>query len=437
MLSTACLIPKCLFSALRAYRSTIKIEKFRGYIPPKEIVGKLIVPPYDVLNSQEARQMAAGNQYSFLHCNKPEIDLDQSIDAYNPAVYETAKKNLNQFVKNGWLKKDKEARLYVYSQKMGGHTQYGVMGLSSIEDYESNRIKKHELTRKDKEEDRTKFVDVQNANIGPVFLAYNPHKEIDKLVDKTIKGKPYSKSITDDKVEHTLWMVSPEDSDAIISIFATIPTTYIADGHHRAASAYNVGRKRREEFIKKGGKLTGNESFLYFLTILYPADQLKILDYNRLLKSYNNHSEAEIMKLVSEKYSIEEIKGDPKPKCKHSHSMYIGGKWFSITLKKGIADERDPIKSLDVDILFTNILKPVFNIQDPRTDKMIDFVGGIRGIKELESRCAKDCKVAFAMYPVSIQEVMSVADSSMIMPPKSTWFEPKPRSGLVVNIFEQ
>jgi uncharacterized protein (DUF1015 family) len=436
MLSNACLFSKGLYSALRAYHSMIKIEKFKGYIPPKEIAGKLIAPPYDVLNSKEARTMAAGNQYSFLHCNKPEIELDESVDMYNPVVYETAKKNLSKFVKNGWLKQDKEARLYVYAQKMGDHTQYGVMGLSSIEDYESNRIKKHELTRKDKEEDRTKFVDVQNANTGPVFLAYNPHKKIDELVAKTIKSKPYSQTITDDKVEHILWMISPEDSDAIINIFATIPTTYIADGHHRAASAYNVGRKRREEHIKNGVKMTGNESFLYFLTILYPADQLMILDYNRLLKSYNNHTEAEIMKMIGEKYSIEEIKGDPKPKCKHSHSMYIGGKWYSITLKKGIADENDPIKSLDVEILLTNVLKPIFNIQDPRTDKTIDFVGGIRGMKELESRCAKDCKVAFAMYPVSVQEVMSVADSSMIMPPKSTWFEPKPRSGFVVNIFE-
>jgi uncharacterized protein (DUF1015 family) len=413
----------------------ITIEKFKGYIPPKEIAAKLIAPPYDVLNSKEARAMAAGNQYSVLHCNKPEIDLDESTNIYNPVVYETAKKNLNQFVKNGWLKQDKEARLYVYAQKMEEHTQYGIMGLSSIEDYENNRIKKHELTRKDKEEDRTKFVDIQNANIGPVFLAYNPHKEIDKLVAQTIKREPYSQITTEDKVEHILWMIPPKDSEAIINLFATIPTTYIADGHHRAASAYNVGRKRREEFIKKGDKITGHESFLYFLTILYPADQLMILDYNRLLKSYNNHSEAEIMKMIAEKYYIEDIKGDPKPKCKHSHSMFIGGKWYSITLKKGIADEKDPIKSLDVEILLTNVLKPIFNIQDPRTDKMIDFVGGIRGLKELENRCSKDCKVAFAMYPVSVQEMMSVADSSMIMPPKSTWFEPKPRSGFVVNIF--
>jgi uncharacterized protein (DUF1015 family) len=414
----------------------VKIRKFKGYIPPKEIAGKLIAPPYDVLDSKEARVMAAGNKYSFLHCNKPEIDLDESIDLYNPVVYETGKKNLNQFVKDGWLKQDPVARLYVYAQKMGGHIQYGIMGLSSIEDYENDKIKKHELTRKDKEEDRTKFVDIQNANIGPVFLAYNPQKSIDDIVAKTIKGEPYSRNITDDKVEHTLWMITPEDSDAIVNVFGTLPSTYIADGHHRAASAYNVGKKRREEFIKKGGKITGDESFLYFLTILYPANQLMILDYNRLLKSYNNHTEAEIMKMVGEKYAIEEIKGDPKPKGKHNHSMYIGGKWHSITLKPGMVDEKDPIKSLDVEILLTNVLKPIFNIQDPRTDKTIDFVGGIRGLKELEMRCAKDCKVAFAMYPVSVQEVMSVADAKMIMPPKSTWFEPKPRSGFVVNIFE-
>ena len=415
----------------------VKIKKFAGYIPPKEIAPKLIAPPYDVLDSTEARIMAEGNKYSFLHCNKPEIDLDETINLYDPLVYQTAKKNLDQFVHDGYLKKDDVPKTYVYSQRMGDHIQYGIMALSSIEDYENNLIKKHELTRKDKEDDRTKFVDVQNANIGPVFLTYNPLKEVDAIVTTTIKGEPYAKCVTDDKVEHTLWKMTEGDSDTIVKLFSTVPATYIADGHHRAASAYNVGKKRREEFLKKGGKITGNESFLYFLTIIYPANQLMVLDYNRLLKTMNGHSNEELIKMLSEKYTVEEIKDAKiKPKAKHNHSMLLGKKWYSLTTKAGVVNEMDPIKSLDVEILLDNVLKPIFNIQDPRTSKDIDFVGGIRGLHGLELRCEKDCKVAFAMYPVSVKEVMAVADAKMIMPPKSTWFEPKPRSGFVVNIFE-
>jgi len=415
----------------------IKLKKFKGFIPPKEIAPKLIAPPYDVLNTKEAREMAGSNEMSFLRVNRPDIEFPDGTDIYSQQIYDRARDNLKKFLDKGYLVQDKTARVYIYGQKMGNHTQYGIIALSHIDDYEKGLIKKHEFTRKDKEADRTKFTDIQNANVGPVFLTYKHKATIDSVVKEVVTKKEcYSHVVSDDGFEHTLWLVDEVHSDFIINEFGTIPDTYIADGHHRAASAFNVGKMRKEKALAEGRKLTGEEDFHYFMTILYPDNNLKVLDYNRVLKELNGNTEAQVMEKIGKAYEISPIEGDPRPKGKGFHSLYIGKKWYQLKVKPGIVDEKDPIKSLDVEVLMDNVLIPIFGIEDPRTDERIDFVGGIRGLKELEKRCTEDCVCAFAMYPVSVAEMMNIADNGKIMPPKSTWFEPKPRSGFVVHIIE-
>lgn len=416
----------------------VKVRKFQGYVPPKDIVAKLISPPYDVLDTKEARAIAGDNPACFLRVSKAELEFPDSVNPYSKEVYERARDNMAKFVKQGYLKKDPVARVYIYGQKMGSHTQYGIVALSNIDDYENGIIKKHELTRKDKEEDRTKIVDIQNGNSGPVFLTYKHKATIDALVDDIVHTQePYSRVTCADGVEHVLWLVDEVTSDFVIHEFAKIPFTYIADGHHRAASAFNVGKMRKDKALAEGKKLTGEEDFFYFMTILYPDNNLQIMDYNRVLKELCGVKETDLMKKLETAYKIEEIKGsDPKPKAKGNHSMYFQKKWYSLTIKPELVPVGDPIKSLDVELLAKHVLDGIFGIKELRSDKRIDFVGGIRGLKELERRCTVDCVVAFAMYPVQVSEVMSVADAKMIMPPKSTWFEPKPRSGFVVRLFE-
>ena len=372
---------------------------------------------------------------SFLHVNRPDIEFPDGTDPYSQQIYDRARDNLKKFVDKGYLVQDKEARVYVYAQKMGDHIQYGIMALSHIDDYEKGIIKKHEFTRKDKEADRTKITDIQNANVGPVFLTYKHKDTIDAVVKEVTKQPYYSYVKGDEGFEHTLWLVDEFYSDFLVHEFGTIENTYIADGHHRAASAYNVGKIRKEKALAEGRKLTGEEDFHYFMTILYPDTNLKVLDYNRVLKELNGNTEAQILEKVTKIYDITPTE-DPRPKEKGCHTMYIEKKWHQLKIKPELVDKSDPIMSLDVSILFNNVLKPIFGIEDPRTDKRIDFVGGIRGLKELEKRCAEDCVCAFAMYPVSVSEIMNVADSGKTMPPKSTWFEPKPKSGFVVHIIE-
>lgn len=414
----------------------VKVKKFKGYIPPKDIAPKLISPPYDVVNTKEAREMAGDNEMSFLHVNRPDIEFPDETDPYSQQIYDRARDNLKKFVDKGFLVQDGAARVYVYAQKMGEHIQYGIMALSHIDDYEQGIIKKHEFTRKDKEADRTKITDIQNANIGPVFLTYKHKATIDSVVKEVVTTQPcYAHVVSNDGFEHTLWQVSEFYSDFIVHEFGTIKNTYIADGHHRAASAFNVGKMRKEKALAEGKKLTGEEDFHYFMTILYPDNNLKVLDYNRVLKDLNGNTEEQLMEKINKCYEVSPIE-NPQPKEKGIHTMFLGKKWYQLKIKPELVDLKDPIKSLDVELLMNNVLKPIFGIEDPRTDKRIDFVGGIRGLKELEKRCNEDCVCAFAMYPVSIAEIMNVADNGMTMPPKSTWFEPKPKSGFVVRIID-
>jgi uncharacterized protein (DUF1015 family) len=421
----------------RILQQMVKLKKFKGFIPPKEVAPKLIAPPYDVVNTKEAREIAGDNEMNFLHVNRPDIEFPDGTDLYSQQVYDRARDNLKKFIDKGYLIQDKAARVYIYAQKMGSHIQYGIVALSHVDDYEKGIIKKHEFTRKDKEADRTKFTDIQNANVGPVFLTYKHKDTINSVVKEIVSTQEcYSHVVSEDGFEHTLWLVDEFYSDFLVHEFGTISNTYIADGHHRAASAFNVGKLRKEKALAEGKKLTGEEDFHYFMTILYPDNNLKVLDYNRVLKEFNGNTEAQVMEKIGKAYEISPIEGDPRPKAKGFHSLYIGKKWYQLKVKAGIVDEKDSIKSLDVEVLMDNVLKPIFGIEDPRTDKRIDFVGGIRGLKELEKRCDEDCVCAFAMYPVSITEIMNVADSGKTMPPKSTWFEPKPKSGFVVHVIE-
>lgn len=328
--------------------------------------------------------------------------------------------------------------MYIYSQQMGDHMQAGLVCLSSVDDYENGKIKRHELTIHKKEADRTQMTYIQRANIGPVFLAFNQHQitlRINKLVQEL---QPYSVVKSCDDVTHTLWKLDDEDSQWFQEAFGNVEATYIADGHHRAASAYNVGKRMKEEAVASGKQVTGEEDFNFFLTILYPDEHLKIIEYNRVLKSLNGMTPQGFLEKVGESYIVEKVEAgaDPKPRAKFECSLYLETGWYRMTAKKELIDLTDPVKSLDVQFLSDHVLTPILEIVNIRTDERIECVGGIRGIKELEKRCGEDCVGAFAMYPVCISELLTISDEGLIMPPKSTWFEPKPRSGFVVNVFE-
>jgi len=409
------------------------VKAFRAIRPAPELAHKVAALPYDVMDSNEARGMVKGNPYSFLHVDKAEIDLDPSIDLYDKRVYEKARDNLREMIKNGVFQQDEKNCLYIYKQVMKGRVQTGLVGCTSIDDYMNNIIKKHEYTRADKEQDRINHVDYCNANTGPIFLTYRASKEINEIVGNWMADhKPVYDFVSDDGIGHTVWVIDGDDAiQRLEERFRAVDYLYIADGHHRSASAVKVGLKRRESFPD----YKGDEEFNFFLSVLFPDEQLYIMDYNRVVKDLNGNSAEEFLKKVGEKFDIEEYTGEGqfRPTVRHTFGMYMDGKWYKLTTKAGTYNEEDPVDRLDVSIMQNNLLDPVLGIKDPRTDKRIDFVGGIRGLGELERRVNAGMKVAFSMCPTTIKDLMSIADAGKVMPPKSTWFEPKLRSGLFIH----
>lgn len=409
------------------------LKAFKGLRPPEELAKRVASRPYDVLNSEEARKEAEGNEHSLLHIIKPEIDLDPEVDVHAQEVYDKAKENFQKFQDKGWLVQDTDEYLYIYGQTMWGKTQYGLVGCASVDDYLNNIIKKHELTRPDKEEDRMKHVRINNANVEPVFFSYPAHPELDGIIKKIVRENPPEYDfVADDGIGHHFWVISdPQQIDRIISLFAEIPATYVADGHHRTAAAALVGKEKRE--MNKAHN--GSEEYNYFLAVHFPDDQLTIIDYNRVVKDLNGLTPVEFLTKLKGSFTIED-KGPEiyKPDELHNFSMYLEGKWYSLTAKEGTYDDADPIGVLDVTILSNQVLEPVLGIEDLRRSTRIDFVGGIRGLGELKKRVdSGEMKVAFALFPVSMKQLIDIADSGNIMPPKTTWFEPKLRSGLVIH----
>lgn len=406
------------------------IRPFSALRPKKEYASAVAALPYDVMNSEEAREKVKELPYSFLHVDKAEIDLPVGTDIYSDAVYAKAAENLKKLMSDGICVLDSKKNLYIYRQTMGDVVQTGVVGCASVDDYLNGVIKRHELTRADKEEDRIRHVDTCDANTGPIFLAYREKAEINAVLDKYTALAPEYDFISDGGVRNEVWVVEDEaDIKTLVDGFARIPSLYIADGHHRAASAVKVALKRRAAHPD----YTGDEEFNYFLAVYFRSNDLKILDYNRLIKDLNGLSPEELLVKLGESFTVEAHDGAVRPAKRHDFGMYLDGKWYSLTLKDGIADESDPVGSLDVSLLQKLVISRIFGIDDPRTDKRIDFVGGIRGLGELEKRCGEDMRVAFSMYPTSLDELMRIADASQIMPPKSTWFEPKLLSGLFIH----
>lgn len=410
------------------------VKSFKGLRPKnQEVAERIISLPYDVMNRQEAKEMAGNNEYSFLKIVRSEINLPNSIDAYAIEVYEKAKEVLDDWTKNGILIEDEKPVFYIYRQIMEGRVQTGLVGCTSIDDYMNNIIRKHEFTRKEKELDRINHFDITDANTEPVFLTYKKNNRINEIINTWIsKNDSEYDVITEDGIEHIVWVLSDQSLIREISkLFAGIKYLYIADGHHRSASAVAAGKKRREE----NPNYSGEEEFNRFLSVIFPDEDLYVMDYNRVVKDLNGNSSTEFLAKIKEKFEIAESASSPyKPRKKHEYGMFLDNKWYVLTVKEGTYPENDPVLSLDSAILQNNLLDPILGIEDPRTDKKIDFIGGIRGLKELERRVAEeDMKVAFALYPVTINDLMGVADAGQIMPPKSTWFEPKLRSGLFVH----
>ena len=406
------------------------IRQFKAIRPTPEMAEKVAALPYDVVNSEEAAEMVIGNPYSFLHVDKAEIDLPAGTDIYSPEVYEKAKSNLEKMITDGVLVQDENHMLYVYELTIDGRSQTGIVACTSIDEYMQGIIKKHELTREDKEQDRIRHVYICNAYTVLIFLAYRTVDEISEIVDNVKKNAPVYDFTAEDGIIHRAWIIDDEETiNRLVKLFKDVPNLYIADGHHRNASAAKVGLKRRNE----NPNYTGDEEFNYYLAVIFPSDQLKILDYNRVVKDLNGLSEEEFIKKLSEKFDIVETEGRAKPDKAYDFGMYMDGKWYMLTAKDEIKS-KDAVKGLDVSILQDNVLIPILGIGDIRTDKRIDFVGGIRGLGELEKRVdSGEMKVAFAMYPTSIEQLMTIADENKIMPPKSTWFEPKLRSGLFIH----
>ncbi len=403
------------------------VKPFRGYRPAAQ-AERIACPPYDVINSREAREMAKGNPFSFLHVEKPEIDLPEDVDLYDAQVYAKGRENLDNFIARGLLVQDSKPCFYIYAQTMNGRTQYGLVAAVSAQEYDEGVIRKHELTRKDKEADRTRHVDTLGATTGPVFLTYPDQPDMDARVQTLTQKAPAYQFTTPDGIGHSFWVMDDDkDIAAVTKIFERLPVLYIADGHHRSASAAAVARQRKAA----NPHHTGQESYNFFLAVIFPSNQLYIMDYNRLVKDLNGLSEAQFLDQVREKFEVEKT-GQAQPAARHEFGMYLKGDWYTLRAKDGSFDAQDPVAALDVSILQNNLLAPVLGIGDPRTDKRINFVGGIRGLGELEKRVnSGEYQVAFSMFPTSIEELMKVADAHLIMPPKSTWFEPKLRSGLV------
>lgn len=412
----------------------VKIKPFKGIRPPKGIVREVASRPYDVLNSAEAQ--AEAGEKSLLHIIKPEIDFSPIADEHSQQVYDKAVENFKKWKERGWLVQDKEDRYYIYAQTMEGRTQYGLVACCHFQDYLEGKIKKHELTRKDKEEDRMIHVRIQNANIEPVFFSYPHSDEIDKIVLGIVESKPAEYDfVAEDGFGHHFWTIDDKSViERITNIFEKIPALYVADGHHRTAAAALVGEEKK----KANPNHTGDEEYCYFLSVLFPDNQLKIIDYNRVVKDLNGLTAEELLAKLKEDFIVE-AKGTEiyKPSALHNFSMYIGGTWYSLTAREGTYNDDDPIGVLDVTILSNLVLDKLLGIKDLRTDKRIDFVGGIRGLGELKRRVdSGEMKVAFALYPVSMKQLIDIADTGNIMPPKTTWFEPKLRSGLVIHSLE-
>lgn len=409
------------------------IKPFRGLRPVKELAAKVASPPYDVLNSEEAREMAKGNPISFLHINKPEIDLPPDTDLYDEKVYAKGSENLQKMINDKVFVQDEKPCFYLYKQIMGEHQQVGIVAGASVEEYDQNKIKKHELTRVEKEDDRLKHILSLNAQTGPVFLTYKSQKEINETIKKLIKAEPEFDFETPDKIRHIFWVVSEERSiKKIQDLFAKLEYLYVADGHHRSAAA----SRACAEMKSKNPNHTGEEEYNYFLTVIFPHDQMYIMDYNRVVKDLNGLSSEQFMDLVGEQFLVREYSESQSylPANKHDFGMYLDGIWYKLSAIPGSWNDMDPTDKLDVSILYNNLLKPILGIGDPRKDKRIDFVGGMRGMAELEKRVnSGEMKVAFSLYPTSIGDLMGIADANRIMPPKSTWFEPKLRSGLVIH----
>lgn len=408
------------------------VRPFKAIRPTPELSGKVAALPYDVMDSDEAREMVKDNPYSFLHVDKAEIDLDPSIDLYDKKVYEKARQNLDKMVAEGIFIQDEKPQLYIYQQKMDGRVQTGIVGCTSIDDYMNDIIKKHEHTRADKEQDRINHVDYCDANTGPIFLTYRANDEINRIVDKWTAKKPVYDILSEDGITHTVWVIDDnEDIKKMSDLFAKIDYLYIADGHHRSASAVKVGQMRRKE----NPDYSGEEEFNFFLSVIFPDKDLYVMDYNRVVKDLNGYTVEEFFQKIQEKFDVTvyEGQGQYKPVSKKTYGMYLEGKWYILKAKEGTFNPDDPVDRLDVSILQNNLLHPILGIEDPRTDKRIDFVGGIRGLEELERRVNSGMKVAFSMYPTPIEDLMDIADAGKVMPPKSTWFEPKLRSGLFVH----
>lgn len=410
----------------------VRVKPFAAIRPPKDIVTEVAAPPYDVLNSVEAKKMAG--EKSLLHITKPEIDFDPILPDHDDKVYDRAVKNFAQWQKNGWLVQDKKPCYYVYAQTMEGRTQYGLVLCAHTDDYAEGKIKKHELTRKDKEDDRMVHVKIQNANIEPVFFAYKDDSQLNEIVSRTVAAAPEYSFTDENGFGHSFWVI---DDDATIERITDIFTNkvnafYVADGHHRTAAAARVGAEKRSG----NAAHTGDEEYNYFMAVCFPETQLKIIDYNRVVKELNGLTPEQFLSALEEDFTVTPYEGEGEchPSHLHNFSMYLGGKWYSMETKPGRYDDNDPIGVLDVTILSNLVLDKILGIKDLRTDKRIDFVGGIRGLGELSRRVdSGEMKVAFALYPVSMKQLTDIADSGNIMPPKTTWFEPKLRSGLAIH----
>lgn len=412
----------------------VKIRKFRGYLANQENIDKIISPPYDVCTVEEAREETGDNDMYYFHVEKPGIDWPD--DADQDTVAEKGRDNLLHFIEKGYLVRDDAERVYIYSQQKDDHVQYGVLCLSSIDDYRDNKIKKHEHTLQATEEERTHLCEVQGANSSPVFFSFKDGEDINKRISEIVEAEPYGRVTTQDGVIHTLWKWSADDSDWIVNAFESIECTYIADGHHRSAAAYNVGCKRRQKAIDDGKEITGNESFNFFMTVIFPANQTKILPYNRLLKSLNEMSQDEFLEKMRHNWNVEELKEEnPEPSSEGHITMYLDGKWYDLQIKQELLSDQVS-KNLDYQVLTDFCFRDILGVENIKKDPRIEFVGGGRGVPYLVKRWDKDWKAAFVMYPVSMERLFSVADAGEIMPPKSTWFEPKLRSGFVVNVFE-
>lgn len=418
---------------MQFYEVMAILKAFRGYRPKSEFVKQIASPPYDVISSEEARELIRDNPHSFLHVVKPEVDLPEDIDLHAPEVYLKGKENLYRMIDEGIYFQDDGEYLYIYAQTMWGITQFGLVGCAGVLDYLNNLIRRHELTRPDKEEDRKEHIQTTNFNAEPVFFAYPPHREIDDIVTGVVKGKPEYDFIADDDITHQFWVIRDKKViDKIIELFETdIPFTYVADGHHRSAAAASIGHERRQADPDH----TGKEEYNYFLAVHFPSNQLRILDYNRVVKDLNGLEPSQFIDKLKISFNVSERNETIyRPAGLHNIAMYLEGKWYSLTARPGTFDDRDPIGILDVTLLSKQILEPILNITDLRNSKRIDFVGGKRGLEELKKRVdSGEMKIAFALYPVTMEQLMDIADTDNIMPPKTTWFEPKLRSGLILH----